>query len=77
MSKKLKTRTNPGGINWPDEITLDCGSNMPMDVYGCNHLTDLGVLYIRHDVATKREQDSFNAAVNKCAEIASEQFKEP
>lgn len=53
MSKKLKTNNNPEGRNWPDEIVLDVGSNMPMDVYGIRD-NGWGVRYVRHDVAAKR-----------------------
>lgn len=52
--KKLKTKANPEGRDWPDEIVLDVGSNMPMDVYAMHNLSDFGVLYIRHDVVEKR-----------------------
>lgn len=61
MSKKIKTRSNPKGRDWPDEITLDVGSNMPMDVYGIRD-NEFGVLYVRHDVATKRIQEAVENA---------------
>ena len=54
--KTLKTKAWPKeGRQWPDEIVLDVGSVMPHDVYGLYPLTSFGVLYVRHDVATARE----------------------
>jgi hypothetical protein len=55
MAKNLKTENNPEGRSWPDEIVLDVGSNMPLDVYGVCGDKD-GVRYVRHDVAEKRMQ---------------------
>lgn len=68
MSKKLKTRSQPEGRHWPDEITLDVGSNMPMDVYGIQD-NEFGVLYVRHDVSTKRIQEAVAKVKTSCLPI--------
>lgn len=50
--RKLRTAAWPeSGRNWPDEIVLDVGSDMPTDVYAVRN-NAFGVMYIRHDLAT-------------------------
>lgn len=62
-TKKLKTKAWPDGRDWPDKIVLDVGSNMPTDVYGVDNPSAFGVLYIRHDVASKpTEQQGMKTA---------------
>lgn len=56
-SKKLKTKAWPDGRAWPAELVLDVGSSMPTDVYGIDNPSALGVLYIRHDVASDARKD--------------------
>lgn len=67
MSALIKTEGWPDGRRWPDKLTLDVGSNMPLDVYG---VYKNGVTYIRCDVATKREQKARLDALREAAEIA-------
>jgi hypothetical protein len=59
-TKNFKTRNQPEGREWPDEIMLDVGSNMPLDVYGCLR-NETGVLYVRDDVVAKRVQEAIEA----------------
>lgn len=48
----FKTESWPDGRNWPNEIVLDVGSNMPTDVYGFVGKDDSkGVRYVRKDLA--------------------------
>ena len=67
MSKKLKTKSNPEGRNWPDAIVLDVGSNMPMDVYGIGD-SELGVRYIRHDLVAEVKA-AIAALGEKCGDV--------
>jgi len=59
-SKNLKTKAWPQGREWPDELVLEVGSNMPHDVYGLRD-NEFGVRYIRHDIANRQTLENRKA----------------
>ena len=74
-SKKLKTNAWPEGRYWPEEVTLDVGSNMPLDVYGIRN-TEFGVLYVRHDVVSKQLLDAYKAGMTEAAKLIEKKASE-